>query len=821
MTKPRNIARHLFGSILALAGLISGAMLLPRPPIAAPAVYGHEPSAAFETAARRTDLLQFTTGGHVLGFAADGVCVASGSHALRVKFVNARATNPVSDAAPGDAAQSKAPSNTQRAARLSQVTYPNLWDGVTLTYDAPSGAIVRSTYRIDPYANVDNIRLRYNAPLSVQGDGSLRISFQTDAINESAPQAWQEREGNHEPVQIAFAPCGKDEIRFEVGEYNRGEPLFIDPTLTFDPTLTWNTFLGGNNSDTFGSALAVDGSGNVYVAGTCSFATWGSPVHAFSGGDDAFAAKLDSSGNLIWSTFLGSGGEDHGEAVAVDGSGHVYVAGISRASWGSPVRAHSGGYNAFAAKLDSSGNLIWNTFLSGGGDAVAVDGSGNVYVAGSSVAKLDSNGNPIWNTFLGGGSGSAVAVDGSGNVYVGGYSSATWGSPVRAYSGGDDAFAAKLDSSGNLTWNTFLGSSKDDADQNGLGLAVDWSGNVYVAGGSGATWGSPVRAFRGGQDQAFAAKLDSSGNLTWNTFLGGSEITNLGLDDSGGRGPVLAVDGSGNVYVAGTSFATWGSPVRTFSGFSDPFAARLDSSGNLTWNSFLVGESGSAVAVDGSGNVYVAGTSGIGIFVSDAFVAKLSDPTPTPGGNHPPVINSLSGELSGDTLTLTIAATDTDGDLAQAQVSLLNESNSVVTQLEPIALGNDPSPARPLTLIINGMAQFPSALKTSVALLDSRSNRSGASTFDFSRGDSGGPDLRSSSFDGVGSMTIKGGPFGGALQLEINGVVVAPPLGIKIKGGGAKLKIGGSRSDLNLRTGANRVRLLSDGLRSNIFVLTI
>jgi hypothetical protein len=548
MRKPRKIARHLFGSILAMTGLISGASLLPRPPIVAPAVCTHESGTAFQTAASGTELLQFSTGGHVLGFAADGVCVASGSHALRVEFVNARATNPVSDAAPGDAATSQALSNTQRAARLSQVTYPNLWDGVTLTYDAPSGAIVRSAYRLDPYANVDNIRLRYNAPLSVQGDGSLRIAFQTEAINESAPQAWQEREGKYEPVQIAFAPCGKDEIRFDVGEYNRSGPLFIDPTITFDPFLTWNTFLGGNGED-FGSALAVDGSGNVYVAGQ-SRANWGSPVRAFSGGYDLFAAKLDSDGHLTWNTFLGSGGEDGGAALAVDGSGNVYVAGTSGASWGSPVRAYSG-----------------------------------------------------------------------------------------------DSF--------------------------------------------------------------------------------------------------------------------------------------------------------------------------------NPFVAKLSDTTPTPGGNNPPVINSLTGGLSGDTLTLTIVAADADGDLAQAQVSLLNESNRVVTQLQPIALSNDPSPSRLLTLNINGMAQFPSALKTSVALVDSRGDRSGASTFDFSRADAGGPNLRRSSFDDVGSMTITGGPFAGVLQLEINGVVVAPPLGIKIKRDGAKLKIGGSQSDLNLRSGANRVRLLSGGLPSNIFVLTI
>ncbi len=83
-------------------------------------------------------------------------------------------------------------------------------------------------------------------------------------------------------------------------------------------------------------------------------------------------------------------------------------------------------------------------------------------------------------------------MDGSGNVYVGGYSYATWGSPIRAYTSSADAFAAKLDSGGNLTWNTFLGGSGYDF---GNGIAVDGSGNVYVGGYSCATWGSPIRAY--------------------------------------------------------------------------------------------------------------------------------------------------------------------------------------------------------------------------------------------------------------------------------------------------------------------------------------
>jgi hypothetical protein len=594
------------------------------------------------------DVLQFASGGHILGFAADALYVASGSHALRVQFVNARPTTPVGAVASDGA---------QGAPRLSQVTYPNLWDGITLSYDAPGGAITRSTYRIEAQADASSVRLRYNIPLIVQEDGSLRVNFLTGTMRESAPLAWQERDGKRVPVRVAFAPCGNNELTFAVGAYDRTEPLFIDPTLT------WNTFLGSPTDDQ-GEGLAVDATGNVYVAGL-SDANWGSPVSPHHGGYDGFVAKLDSNGNLIWNTFIGGSGNEGASALAVDVIGNVYVAGFSYETWGAPVRGFSGVKDGFAAKLDSSGNQIWNTFLGGGaddsGNAVAVDAIGNVYVAGYSsaswespvrafsgvydafAAKLDASGALTWNTFLGGSGtdhGYAVAADVTGNVHVVGFSTASWESPVRAFSGVDAAFAAKLDSGGSLIWNTFLGGGN----ASGTGVAVDVSGNVYVAGSSRATWGSPVRPFAGNQD-AYAAKLDSNGGLIWNTFLGSSSDSDVGA--------AVAVDASGNVYVGGFSAATWGSPDNAFAGRYNAFAVQLSASGTLNWNTFLGNGTteGNALAVDGSGNVYLAGVSDFtwgspvrpydaGGNLFDAFAAKLGPapmPTPTPTPTPTPI----------------------------------------------------------------------------------------------------------------------------------------------------------------------------------------
>ncbi len=94
----------------------------------------------------------------------------------------------------------------------------------------------------------------------------------------------------------------------------------------------------------------MDGSGNVYIAGS-SYQTWGSPVNPFAGafGYDAFAAKLNGSGVLQWHTFMGSSTREFCRGIAVDSSGNVYVVGSSDATWGSPVNAHAGNDDAFAA----------------------------------------------------------------------------------------------------------------------------------------------------------------------------------------------------------------------------------------------------------------------------------------------------------------------------------------------------------------------------------------------------------------------------------------------------------------------------------------
>ena len=393
-----------------------------------------------------------------------------------------------------------------------------------------------------------------------------------------------------------------------------------------DPTFSWHTFLGSTSEDT-GETIFVDVSGNIYVAGKSS-ATWGSPVNPHAGGNDAFIVKLDSSGALQWHTFLGSSSSDVAYGIAVDDSGNVYVTGNSGAAWGSPVSPFSGTSAAFVAKLDSSGVLQWNTFMSTAGSyaygyGIALDNGGDAYIVGHSydtwgipinaytpssadlfVAKLESDdGSLLWNTFMGSAlkdEGLDIALDDSGNIYVVGESQATWGTPLNVHSGHKDISVAKLNGSGALQWHTFLGTVIDSEAE---GIALDAGGNVYVTG--------EMYSFATSTFDMYVAQLNNSGALQWGNLFGGPG-TDWGFD--------VAVDENDNVYVAGYSGYPWGTPENPHSSSdnNDISIVNLNGSGELQWHTFHGtydgsisiyedDDRGSDIFVDVNGNFYITG----------------------------------------------------------------------------------------------------------------------------------------------------------------------------------------------------------------------
>lgn len=596
-------------------------------------------------------LLQFTAQGHTLGFQPGAFIVAGTDHVLKVGFVDAQSVIPQTTAD-----HSVKEPLIAEASAMGTVTYADLWPGVSLVFESERG-LVESFYHIVPdnhppkrhagKRSVDRIRLRYNVPVALDPAGNLVLGFKTGQIRESAPVAWQQIAGRRVPIPIAFRILDRCEVGFEVAPYDPAYKLVIDPVMT------WNTFLGATASMDYGRGMALDAAGNIYVSGY-SDTSWGLPVNPHQGGIDAYVAKLDAGGNLIWNTFLGSSGDDWGYGLTLDADGHLYTAGYGQGSWGTPINEHTGGIDTFVARLNSdNGARIWHTFMGSSGSdygyRVVSDTGDRLYVAGRSdadwgvpidthaggpmdvyVTRLDAaNGHRIWHTFMGSAGsdfGYGLALDTDGNLYVGGRSDAAWGQPVNDHTadGNYDAFVAKLNNSGRRIWHTFMGSG--GGFDYSASVTVDTNKYVYLTGYSDAAWGTPINGHAGNNDP-FVAKLDTAiGSLIWHTFMGSA-----GDDQSSD----IALDAGGDLYVVGFSDATWGTPTNAHAGSTEGFAVKLDNHGKRLWNTFMGSSGGDLsfiLAVDDQDNAYITGRSdtswGAPVMMhsgggSDAFVAKL------------------------------------------------------------------------------------------------------------------------------------------------------------------------------------------------------
>ncbi len=419
----------------------------------------------------------------------------------------------------------------------------------------------------------------------------------------------------------------------------------------------WAQGVGGTGDD-YGVSVAIDSSGNVYATGyfvgTVDFDPGAGVSNLTSAGlRDLFVLKLDASGDFVWAVVVGATSNDESRSVAVDGSGNVYVTGRFQGTVdfdpGGGVfnlSSDGGSVDAFVLKLDSLGNFVFAKAVGSSstdvGLSVAIDSIGNIYASGYFsatvdfdpgvgvfnlsaaggldvfVLKLDSSGNFIWAKAVGGGgtdTAIGMTVDGSGNVYAtgqfGGMADFDPGAGTLnlTSAGGQDVFFLKLDPSGALVWAKAVGGPNDDV---GYSVAVDNSGNVYATGDFSNTVdfdpGPGVFSLSGaGQTDVFFLKLDPSGNFAWagKVGVGGSD-----------KSFSVAVDSSANVYatgfVEGTVDFDPGAGVFELSTGAGGriFVLKLDTSGAFVWAKVFGGpgnETGSEVAVDDSGKVYVVG----------------------------------------------------------------------------------------------------------------------------------------------------------------------------------------------------------------------
>lgn len=391
-------------------------------------------------------------------------------------------------------------------------------------------------------------------------------------------------------------------------------------TLAADHVWTFFTeaFPWGAGARQFGTVgadavrgAARDGVGNLYLVGVTGGALTADPGN---GGADIFLAKYDATGNRLWLRQLGTVTDDFGFAVAVDGAGNVFLAGATGGVLGGTQT--QGGSDIFVAKYDGGGTEMWlRQFGSAGEDAaygLAVDNLGNILVAGGAsgvlgsdpsvggtdlfVAKYDSLGTRLW--LRQGGTVSAdlaygVAADGSGNVYAVGATQG--GLDGNAGAGNEDLFLIKYDGAGIRLWTRQLGTVSSDV---AYGVALDNAGSVYVAG---ATAGALDGNIRQGGEDAFLLKFDGNGGLLWSRQFG---------TVSADTARSVACDPFGHISVAGDTFGSLGE-FNANAGGSDLFVVRYDAAGSRRWARQLgtVGDDrGYGVAADAGENAFVAGT---------------------------------------------------------------------------------------------------------------------------------------------------------------------------------------------------------------------
>ncbi len=513
---------------------------------------------------------------------------------LRLRFVGA---NPVpvlegGSSLPGEANYYLGGDSAQWYTNLptyADISYRQLYPGIDLRYEGTDGQL-KSTFIVAPGANPTRIRWQYSEAEAVTLDnaGNLQIGLPGEAhVVEQAPVAWQEIDGRRVPISVAYAIAGDGSVGFALGSYDTAAPLTIDPTIVYE------TIIGGATS---GYDIAVDGAGNAYII-----------ARVYDTNNDVMVAKLSADGTLLYTTFLRGSKGDFGGGIALDDSGSVYIAGST----------------------DSADFPILN----------AIQSQKNGVTRDAFIAKLaGQDGSLLFSTYFGGSRSDEIhdiTLNSAGQIYLVGYTESTDFPTLNPIQGGlnlnqcfcEDVFVTKLSPDAlTVLYSTYLGGSFEDY---GESIALDANDNMYITGRTQSDdfpTQAAIQPNRAGQYQdedLFVAKIAANGDsLVYSTYLGG---------DNWDRVRRIAVDGTGNAYLAGTTRSrnfptTSGAFQEQFvggildcgtSGFGGPrdcddmFVTKLLPDGSaLAYSTYLGGgldDVSDGVAVDSSGRVLVVG----------------------------------------------------------------------------------------------------------------------------------------------------------------------------------------------------------------------
>ncbi len=325
------------------------------------------------------------------------------------------------------------------------------------------------------------------------------------------------------------------------------------------------------------ASATSDGAGGLYVCGS----TMGVLSGSSAGGRDAWLARLDPTGSILWIRQLGTASSDSATSVATDGAGGLFVAGTTSGSLGGP---HLGMSDVWYARFDPAGSLTWSRQI------------------GTATIDLTAQ----------------VASDGSGGAFLGGV---TYGSLGGSHVGMADTWFGRIDSSGNLLWTIQPGTPQIEEVSR---ICPNGNGGFYFGG----HWGYPT----GGQSgtvvtDAWLGRIDGAGNVLWTQTFGGNDFE---------RATSVAPDGQGGVYVAGETDGALAGP---YFGDFDAWVRRFDETGEANWGAQLgttALDSAGALAAAPGGGFWIGGNSTGSLVIgtvnqglNDSWVARFEDPCGT------------------------------------------------------------------------------------------------------------------------------------------------------------------------------------------------
>jgi hypothetical protein len=453
--------------------------------------------------------------------------------------------------------------------QFEKITIKNVYPGIDWVLYNSNKEGFKYDFIVHTGADPKQIELIYSSlkPLKIDRGGNIIVKTETGTLTESAPISFSDEK----KIETHFIKTlnqknnkgGYDtHIQFSLEEYDPAQTLIIDPKLG------WATLYGAPSGVGYTGLTTVDcdANGNLFAAGY-TFASNLFLVNAgtyYNGTHPGFDAliilKFNSLGQLVWATYYGGSSNQWPEFLKTDANGNLFITGHTRSTNFPTQNALGGTYfkgtnpnweDAFILKFDNAGNRKWASYFGGSYDdfahCLAIDNSGNVFITGETnnygastfpvlnaggyfqntptsstngfVAKFNNSGVLLWSTFLRGATvnngASSICVDNSGNIAVTGwiYNATATGFPL-VNSGGyfdnttgksTDIFISKFNSSTNMTWSTYFGGTLEDFSYSST---FDKSGNLFIA-GSTTSLNFPTQAFPGGyNDNSFNGGTD-------------------------------------------------------------------------------------------------------------------------------------------------------------------------------------------------------------------------------------------------------------------------------------------------------------------------